>query len=144
VKSKKKEGMHMDQNQEMLELLRKIEKSGRQKNVTNILLCLFMLAAAVSCVALCLMVYRLLPQINDLLVQMEGVMGDLEQTARTLASLDLEGLASNVDSLTVLAQESLQQTMDKLNTIDIETLNKAIGDLAEVIEPLAKFFGMFG
>lgn len=134
----------MDQNQEMLELLRKIEKSGRQKNVTNILLCLFMLAAAVSCVALCLMVYRLLPQINDLLVQMEGVMGDLEQTARTLASLDLEGLAANVDSLTVLAQESLQQTMDKLNTIDIETLNKAIGDLAEVIEPLAKFFGMFG
>ena len=61
----------MDQNQEMLELLRKIEKSGRQKNVTNILLCLFMLAAAVSCVALCLMVYQLLPQINDLLVQME-------------------------------------------------------------------------
>lgn len=134
----------MDQNQEMLELLRKIEKSGRQKNVTNILLCLFMLAAAVSCVALCLMVYRLLPQINDLLVQMEGVMGDLEQTARTLASLDLEGLAANVDSLTVLAQESLQQTMDKLNTIDFETLNKAIEDLAEVIEPLAKFFGMFG
>lgn len=134
----------MDQNQEMLELLRKIEKSGRQKNVTNILLCLFMLAAAVSCVALCLMVYQLLPQINDLLVQMEGVMGDLEQTARTLASLDLEGLAANVDSLTVLAQESLQQTMDKLNTIDFETLNKAIEDLAEVIEPLAKFFGMFG
>ena len=134
----------MDQNQEMLELLRKIEKSGRQKNVTNILLCLFMLAAAVSCVALCLMVYRLLPQINDLLVQMEGVMGDLEQTARTLASLDLEGLAANVDSLTVLAQESLQQTMDKLNTIDFETLNQAIEDLAEVIEPLAKFFGMFG
>ena len=134
----------MDQNQEMLELLRKIEKSGRQKNVTNILLCLFMLAAAVSCVALCLMVYQLLPQINDLLVQMEGVMGDLEQTARTLASLDLEGLAANVDSLTVLAQESLQQTMDKLNTIDFENLNKAIEDLAEVIEPLAKFFGMFG
>ena len=134
----------MDQNQEMLELLRKIEKSGRQKNVTNILLCLFMLAAAVSCVALCLMVYQLLPQINALLVQMEGVMGDLEQTARTLASLDLEGLAANVDSLTVLAQESLQQTMDKLNTIDFETLNKAIEDLAEVIEPLAKFFGMFG
>ena len=134
----------MDQNQEMLELLRKIEKSGRQKNVTNILLCLFMLAAAVSCVALCLMVYQLLPQINALLVQMEGIMGDLEQTARTLASLDLEGLAANVDSLTVLAQESLQQTMDKLNTIDFETLNKAIEDLAEVIEPLAKFFGMFG
>ena len=134
----------MDQNQEMLELLRKIERSGRQKNVTNLLLCLFMLAAAVSCVTLCVMVCRLLPQVNDLLGQMETVMTDLEQTVRRLSALDLESMVANANSLAVVAQESLQQTMDKLNTIDFETLNKAIEDLAEVIEPLAKFFAMFG
>ena len=33
--------------------------------------------------------------------------------------------------------------MEKLNTVDFETLNKAIEDLSKVIEPLAKFFGMF-
>ena len=135
--------MHMDQNQEMLELLRKIEKSGRQKNVTNILLCLFMLAAAVSCVTLCVMVCRLLPQVNDLLGQMETVMTDLEQTVRRLSALDLESMVANANSLAVVAQESLQQTMEKLNTVDFETLNKAIEDLSKVIEPLAKFFGMF-
>jgi uncharacterized protein YoxC len=133
----------MDQNQEMLELLRKIEKSGRQKNVTNILLCLFMLAAAVSCVTLCVMVCRLLPQVNDLLGQMETVMTDLEQTVRRLSALDLESMVANANSLAVVAQESLQQTMEKLNTVDFETLNKAIEDLSKVIEPLAKFFGMF-
>ena len=133
----------MDQNQEMLELLRKIEKSGRQKNVTNILLCLFMLAAAVSCVILCVMVCRLLPQVNDLLGQMETVMTDLEQTVRRLSALDLESMVANANSLAVVAQESLQQTMEKLNTVDFETLNKAIEDLSKVIEPLAKFFGMF-
>ena len=133
----------MDQNQEMLELLRKIEKSGRQKNVTNILLCLFMLAAAVSCVTLCVMVCRLLPQVNDLLGQMETVMIDLEQTVRRLSALDLESMVANANSLAVVAQESLQQTMEKLNTVDFETLNKAIEDLSKVIEPLAKFFGMF-
>ena len=104
----------MDQNQEMLELLRKIEKSGRQKNVTNILLCLFMLAAAVSCVTLCVMVCRLLPQVNDLLGQMETVMTDLEQTVRRLSALDLESMVANANSLAVVAQESLQQTMEKL------------------------------
>ena len=133
----------MDQNQEMLELLRKIEKSGRQKNVTNILLCLFMLAAAVSCVTLCVMVCRLLPQVNALLGQMETVMADLEQTVRRLSALDLESMVANANSLAVAAQESLQQTMEKLNTVDFETLNKAIEDLSKVIEPLAKFFGMF-
>lgn len=133
----------MDQNQEMLELLRKIEKSGRQKNVTNLLLCLFMLAAAVSCVTLCVMVCRLLPQVNDLLGQMETVMIDLEQTVRRLSALDLESMVANANSLAVVAQESLQQTMEKLNTVDFETLNKAIEDLSKVIEPLAKFFGMF-
>ena len=133
----------MDQNQEMLELLRKIEKSGRQKNVTNILLCLFMLAAAVSCVTLCVMVCRLLPQVNGLLGQMETVMTDLEQTVRRLSALDLESMVANANSLAVVAQESLQQTMEKLNTVDFETLNKAIEDLSKVIEPLAKFFGMF-
>ena len=40
----------MDHNHEMLELLRKIEKSNRQKNVTNVIMCVFMLAAAASCV----------------------------------------------------------------------------------------------
>ena len=133
----------MDQNQEMLELLRKIEKSSRQKNVTNLLLCLFMLAAAVSCVTLCVMVCRLLPQVNDLLGQMETVMTDLEQTVRRLSALDLESMVANANSLAVVAQESLQQTMEKLNTVDFETLNKAIEDLSKVIEPLAKFFGMF-
>ena len=133
----------MDQNQEMLELLRKIEKSGRQKNVTNLLLCLFMLAAAVSCVTLCVMVCRLLPQVNDLLGQMETVMTDLERTVRRLSALDLESMVANANSLAVVAQESLQQTMEKLNTVDFETLNKAIEDLSKVIEPLAKFFGMF-
>ena len=133
----------MEQNQEMLELLRKIEKSSRQKNITNLILCVLMLTAAVSCVVICVMVYRLMPQVNGLMGQMEAVLSDLEQTAGALAALDLETMAGNVNSLTVMAQESLQQTMEKLNTIDFETLNKAIEDLAKVIEPLAKFFGRF-
>ncbi len=134
----------MDNNQEMLELLRKIEKSNRQKVLTNILVCLFILAAAVSCIALCVMVYRMVPQVNELMGQLEIVLDNLEQTTGELAALDLEAMVSNVDSLVVYAQDSLHQTMENLDTIDFETLNKAIGDLSKVIEPLAKFAGMFG
>lgn len=133
----------MEQNTEMLELLRKIEKSNRTKTVTNVLVCVFMLAAAVSCIAICLMIRQLMPQVNGLLGQLETVLSDLEQTTRQLAAVDLEAMVANVDSLAVYAQDSLQQTMDKLNTIDFETLNQAIGDLAKVIEPLANFVGRF-
>lgn len=133
----------MEQNREMLELLRKIEKSNRQKVVTNVLVCLFMLAAAASCIAICFMISGLLPRVNELMGQLETVLANLEQTTRQLAALDLEAMVANVDSLAVYAQDSLAQTMEKLNTIDFETLNRAIEDLAKVIEPLAKFVGRF-
>lgn len=133
----------MEENREILELLRKIEKSNRQKTVTNVMACLFLLVAAGSCIALCCMVAGLLPDIRGVVAQLEAVLSDLEQTSSTLAALDLEGMVSNMDSLAVYAQESLKQTMGKLDAIDFETLNKAIEDLAKVIEPLAEFFGRF-
>ena len=133
----------MDQNQEMLELLRRIEKSNRRKVVTNVLVCIFMLAAAGSCIAICLTLGDLIPRVDQVISQMQNVLNNLEETSDALARLDLETMVTNVDSLAVYAQQSLQQTMEKLNTIDFETLNKAIGDLAKVIEPLAKLVDKF-
>ena len=108
----------MENQTEMLELLRSMEKTGRQKRNAAILICACMLVAAVSCVVLCVTVCTLVPRVSQILDQVQRVLGNLE-------ALDL------------------QQTMDKLNTIDIETLNKAIGDLSRVIEPLAKFVSKF-
>lgn len=133
----------MDQTQEMLELLRRIEKSNRRKVVTNVLVCIFMLAAALSCIAICLTLGDLIPRVDQVISQMQNVLNNLEETSDALARLDLETMVTNVDSLAVYAQQSLQQTMEKLNTIDFETLNKAIGDLAKVIEPLAKLVDKF-
>lgn len=133
----------MDQNQEMLELLRRIEKSNRQKVITNVLVCLFMLAAAVSCIAICVMLGQLIPQVNQTIGQMQTALNSLEETSNHLRGLNLDTMVSNVNALSVYAQQSLQQTMDNLNTIDFETLNKAITDLAQVIEPLANFVAKF-
>lgn len=133
----------MELNQEMLELLRKIEKSNRTKSVTNVLICIFMLAAAVSCIAVCVMLAGLMPQVNNILVQMETALASLEQTSSDLAALELESMVTNVDAMAVMAQESLAATMAKLDLIDFETLNKAIEDLSRVIKPLADFVGLF-
>ena len=133
----------MDHNTEMLELLRSIEKSNRRKALTNVVICVFMLVAAVCCIAVCVMISGLMPQVNEILGQMEIVLANLEQTSEELAALELEAMVADVDALVLYAQESLQETMGKLNTIDFETLNAAIRDLAKVIEPLANFVGKF-
>ena len=128
----------MEENKEMLELLRKIEKSSRAQARTGTLVCIFALIAAVSCVAALMLVLDFLPQIHAVLEQMQTVLGNLEQTTAQLASMDLQSMVSNVDALVATGQEGLEQTMEKLNSIDLDTLNKAIGDLAKVVEPLAR------
>ena len=142
----------MEENKEMLELLRKIEKNSRTQVRTGILVCLFALVAAVSCVAVLVSVSRILPrleeflpqleqilpQINTVLTQLQTVLGNLEETTAQLAEVDLQSMVTNVDALVTTGQKSLEQTMEKLNSVDFETLNQAIADLAKVIEPLAK------
>lgn len=133
----------MEEKREMLELLRKIDKSNRQQVLMGRIRCFLALVVAVCCVLTFLAVYRLLPQFNEIIGQMQTVLGNLETTSEQLAAMDLEGMISDVDTLVVTGQQSLEQTMDKLNTIDLDALNQAIGDLADVVEPLARFFNAF-
>jgi len=37
----------------------------------------------------------------------------------------------------------VELAVDKINAIDIDTLNQAIKDFSDVVEPLAKFFNIF-
>lgn len=133
----------MEENREMTELLRQIQKSNRQLVRTNRLLCVFALVTALCCIVMFMTVYHMLPQLTAVVTRMDTVLSNLEQTTEQLASVDLQTMVRDVDTLVVTGQQSLEQTMDKLNTIDFETLNQAIGDLADVIEPLAKFFNTF-
>lgn len=136
----------MEENKQILELLKQIEKTNRQQLRSSRLQCILMVITALCCVAVLVMVVNFLPQINAVVSQMETVLGNLEVTTAQLVQMDLESLESvvtNVDALVATGQESLEQTMEKLNALDFETLNRAIQDLAAVVEPLAKFFSAF-
>ena len=141
----------MEENKEMLELLRKIDRSNRIQTYTGYVRCALMLVCAVCMAALVIMVYRMLPQVNEILGQVKLAMGqiqtvltNLEQTSTQLAQVDLESMVSNVDTLVVSSQQSLEASMAKLNSVDFDALNQAIKDLAAVIEPLANMTRLFG
>ena len=134
----------MEENRELMDLLRQIQKSNRIQTVACSVMCVFALIACVFCVMLCVKVYDMLPQLNVVFAQLETVLTNLEEASRQLAVVDFQAMVQDVDTLVATGQESLEQTMEKLNTLDIETLNQAISDLAKVIEPLARFFKAFG
>jgi len=133
----------MEENKELLELLQKIEKANRQQVKLTRIVCIFALLAALCCVCTVVLVYNVLPQINTVTSQMQVVLGNLETATAQLSVVDFSGMISDVEALVTTAQESLEQTMAKLNSIDIAALNQAITDLAAVIEPLAKISTLF-
>ena len=134
----------MEENREWMEMLKQIRRNNRTQTIVCTLICVFALIVSVCCVMLFVKVYAMLPQLNDVFTQMETIMANLEQTSQQLGTVDFQGMIQDVDTLVVTGQESLEQTMEKLNTIDFDALNQAIGDLSEVVEPLAKFFKVFG
>ena len=82
-------------------------------------------------------------QVNDMSGQAEVIMDNMESVTQALADADLSGMVENVNALTKESQNVVSEAMKKLDTIDINTLNKAIQDLADVVEPLAKVSNFF-
>lgn len=131
----------MDEN---LELLKKMEENSRKQLRFARLQCLFSIIAAGCCAALLIMVVLMLPVIRDFAGQAEIILSDLETATHALAQLDLAGTVDNVNALLTTSQTGVEEAMSKINSIDFETLNSAIADLAEVIKPLANAAKWFG
>lgn len=141
----------MEENKELVQLLQSIEKANRQQVKLIRFVCIFALLAAIFCGCTLALVYSVLPEITEILPQistvasqMQTVLSDLEQATRQLSVMDFTGMVEDVDTLVTTAQNSLDQTMGKLNSIDFNALNQAIGDLAKVVEPMSKLMNVFG
>lgn len=152
----------MEEKQELQEWMDRMEASNRQQARYAKWQCIFTAIAAVCCVSLFLLVYIKMPAMQELSTKMETVLTDLEVITQQLsgsmetvlenletvtaqlAEMDLGAMAESVDDLVTTSQAGVEQAMDRLNTIDFKKLNQAIGDLADVVEPLAKFFNVFG
>ena len=140
----------MDQDQKLLELLEEIKKGNTKQVLYARLQCIFSIVAALCCVIVLVLGLKILPELRTSVTQAETVLSNLEDVTTELAKMDLgsmvenvDGLVKNVDDLVTTSQSGVEQTMDKINAIDFETLNKAIEDLSEVIAPIANFFNGF-
>lgn len=140
----------MEENKEMLDLLRKMEESGRKQLLYTRIQCIAAVLAVVCFAGIFFLIRDFLPQISAIVTeipgvvaQMETVLGNLEKMTTELAAVDFESMVTGINSLVSTGQTSLEETVTKLNAIDFEALNKAIGSLADVVEPMANFFKVF-
>ena len=104
------------------------------------------ISAAASIVILCIVIYvsgSLLPKFNATFKNTQIILSDLQVVTSELAQADLDDMLGNVNHLVVTSEETVNDAMKKIENIDIDTLNKAIQDLSDVVEPLAKFFNVF-
>ena len=72
---------------------------------------------------------------------MNDAITTLEETV-----VSVEGALSSVESLAAEGETAIfgmEEALQKVNQFDIETLNSAIKDLSDVVEPMANFFNVF-
>lgn len=141
----------MEDNKELMELLKKIEESNRKQLLYTRIQCVAAIVAVACFAGIYFLIKDFLPQISAIITQipgvvaqMEVVLGNLEVVTTDLAAVDFAGMIDGVNTLVATGQTSLVETVNKLNAIDFEALNTAIDTLTQVIDPLAKFFKVFG
>ena len=140
----------MENTQKLMDLLEQMEKANRKQVAYARLQFVFSVIAAICCILLLLAGVKVLPQLQEAVLQAETVLTNLETVTTDLAQADLIGMVENVDALVTnvdglvgTSQVGVEQTMAKINAIDFDALNDAIKDLSDVIEPIAKFFNTF-
>ena len=85
----------------------------------------------------------LIPKINSVYKDLNSIIGNLQTVTQQLAEVDIEDIADDIDELVSGSTESLDKTLEKLEAIDIDTLNTAIQNLSDAAAPLANLANMF-
>lgn len=82
-----------------------------------------------------------LTSVNEAITLIEEAMESVDTLADE-ASTTMESIQTLADE-GVTAMEGMDDALEKINEMDMDTLNNAIQDLSDVVEPMAEFFNIF-
>lgn len=135
----------MENEEKLITLLESIEKTSKKQLSYARYHCFFSVVTALCCLALLVTGITFLPKIAAMVSDVETIILNLETVTTELTRIGFSDLVNNinslvgdVDGLVAASQTGVEQAMSKINGIDFDTLNKAIQDLSDVIEPLVK------
>lgn len=130
-----------EHNRDMAITEKKELKYQKLSFLCSLLSAIFM--GAVLAVVITVVLYAM-PKVDAIYKSTMISLQNLETLTTSLNQADLAGTVNNINELTVQATDSLGNTMDRINSIDLEKLNTAIANLNATIEPMAAFFNVLG
>lgn len=95
----------------------------------------------VTFLVLILVVGYMVVQVSSLVPQVNSVLDNVEEISADLRDEKLSDTIRDIDEFTKTSQTGVEQAIEKLERIDLDSLNEAIQDLNSLISPLANFFG---
>lgn len=122
-----------------------LEKQTKWVKRQTVIVSVLMLIIAVTMLVLSVQVGGVLEQANSAIEEITVLTRELSTVLEESHLTELLNNANTLieesgDALTK-ALEDVDEALNTVSQIDIETLNEAIADLKKVIEPLAKLFG---
>ena len=88
-------------------------------------------------IVICLASYTV-PKVDTIYNSTMRSLDNLEALTEELKEAKVGETVKNINNLTLNATGDLSSAMAKLNAVDLDTLNDAITDLYNIVEPLAK------
>ena len=133
--------MDMEQNQTLWE---KIERNSRQQLLFTKILCGLCTGIFICILVLTVFVAGAAGQITELAEQAQLVMDNLDTLTWELVNADIGSMLENMGTLAADSQAMVADAMQKLDAVNLEALNQAIEDLADIVAPLANISNFFG
>lgn len=129
----------MTERELLAELLKSQKRDTRNEKISaiaNVLLCLLLL------IAMAVLLPRILGVISQADQTLSQVQLTVDQAQQSLRKIDT--LVQNTDTIVEENTDTVAEAMQKLNQVDLESLNSSISSLSAILEPLAAFFSRFG
>lgn len=119
-------------NEELLQKILKEQKKSTLGSRITAIACVVIAVAVIAAAAI------LIPRTIKVSADIQGTIEQVNEAVEEARSL-----ISNTDELVADNTEAVTVTLDKLKEIDIDSLNTAIKNLSDTIEPLANFVRLF-
>ena len=124
------------------QLIRELGESGKKRSrLLHILTIANVALAAAVLITLIVLVPRTLNMVSDAQDTLNSINEIAAGTKEIVESAD--GLLQEAETIMGDSETGLEAAVNNFNSVDFETLNKAINDLADAVEPLANLSRLF-
>lgn len=138
-------GTEMNQNDLLAKLLEENKKEVYYSRILGFSAIGILIAVVISLVVTVPKVLHTVDNANQVLSEVSATLETAEEAIGNITEMSdaVKNMSSNMNSFVEDNANQVSDVMTSIDNINFEDLNKAIKNLSDVVEPLAKFFNVF-